>query len=108
MILDNATVVGSGRTAPTIAAAFAAAGLQVRLAARDAARARAAAELASTWSGRRVESCTLGEPAVIGAALVLESIAEDREAKAALYLDLERWAAPDTLLATNTSSLSIT
>ena len=108
MILDRATVVGSGRTAPTIAAAFAAAGLEVRLAARDAARARAAAELASTWSGRRVEPCALGEPAVVGAGLVLESIAEDHEAKASLYRDLECWAAPGTVLATNTSSLSIT
>jgi 3-hydroxybutyryl-CoA dehydrogenase len=108
MILDHATVVGSGRTAPTIAAAFAAAGLQVRLAARDQARARAAAELASTWCGRPVEPCPLAEPAVAGADLVLESISEDREAKAALYRDLERWARPGTVLATNTSSLSIT
>ena len=75
MTLDRATVVGSGRTAPTIAAAFAAAGLQVRLAARDAARARSAAELASAWSGRRVEACALGEAAVAGAGLLLESIA---------------------------------
>ena len=94
MSFDRATVVGSGRTAPTIAAAFAAAGLQVRLAARDAARARAAAELASTWSGRRVEGCALGEPAVAGSGLVLESIAESHDPKAALYRDLERWAAP--------------
>ncbi|HET8757476.1 MAG TPA: 3-hydroxyacyl-CoA dehydrogenase family protein [Solirubrobacteraceae bacterium] len=108
MSLDIATVVGSGRTAPTIAAAFAAAGLQVRLAARDQARARAAAELASTWSGRRVDPCPLGEGAVAGADLVLESIAEEREAKAALYRDVERWAKPDAVLATNTSSLSIT
>ena len=77
----RATVVGSGRTAPTIAAAFAAAGLEVRLAARDAARARAAAELASTWSGRRVVPCALGEPAVAGSGLVLESISENHEAK---------------------------
>jgi 3-hydroxybutyryl-CoA dehydrogenase len=106
--LERATVVGSGRTAPTIAAAFAAAGLQVRLAGRDAGRTRAAAELASTWSSRRVEPCALGEPAVAGADLVLESIAEDREAKTALYRDLERWAPPGAVLATNTSSLSIT
>src|SRR5262245_48000310 len=79
MHLDHATVIGSGRTAPTIAAAFATAGLQVRLAARDAARAAAAAELASTWSGRRVEPCALGEGAVAGAGLVLESIAENHE-----------------------------
>jgi len=105
---DYATVVGSGRTAPTIAAAFATAGLQVRLAARDAARARAAAELASTWSGRHVEPCALGESAVAGSGLVLETITENHDAKAALYRDLERWAASGAVLATNTSSLSIT
>jgi 3-hydroxybutyryl-CoA dehydrogenase len=106
--LERATVVGSGRTAPTIAAAFAAAGLQVRLAGRDAARAGAAAELASAWSGRRVEPCVLGESAVAGSGLVLETIAENHEAKVALYRDLEPWMAPGTVLATNTSSLSIT
>jgi len=43
-----------------------------------------------------------------GAVLVIEAIAEDLEAKQALLRELEQRVAPDAILASNTSSLSIT
>ena len=47
-------------------------------------------------------------PADLGnAVLVIEAIAEDLPAKRALFAALERIVAPDTVLATNTSSLSV-
>jgi 3-hydroxybutyryl-CoA dehydrogenase len=43
-----------------------------------------------------------------GADLVIEAIVEDLEAKRALFADLDGAAAPETILATNTSALSVT
>ena len=43
-----------------------------------------------------------------GAALVIEAIVEDLDAKRALFRELEAIVAPDCVLATNTSSLSVT
>jgi 3-hydroxybutyryl-CoA dehydrogenase len=45
--------------------------------------------------------------ALAGASFVVEAIAEDREAKAALYAELEPHLDPDAVLATTTSSLSV-
>jgi len=42
------------------------------------------------------------------AGLVIEAVSEDRELKARLLAELDREAAPSTILATNTSSISIT
>ena len=46
--------------------------------------------------------------AVEGAQLVIEAALEDLELKRALFADLDGAAAPDTILATNTSALSVT
>ena len=46
--------------------------------------------------------------AVAGAQLVIEAALEDLDLKRALFADLDDAAAPDTILATNTSALSVT
>ena len=48
-----------------------------------------------------------GLPDLAGADLLIEAIVEDLAAKGALFADLERLVAPDAVLASNTSSLSI-
>jgi 3-hydroxybutyryl-CoA dehydrogenase len=45
---------------------------------------------------------------LVGCDLVIEAIIEDLEAKRELFAELERVCAPDTILATNTSALSVT
>ncbi|NJP99281.1 3-hydroxyacyl-CoA dehydrogenase [Streptomyces zingiberis] len=62
--------------------------------ARDAARARLGP--------------VAGLPELAGAALVVEAIAEDAEAKRALFAEVEKVVGEDCLLATNTSSLPVT
>ncbi|MFG2618777.1 3-hydroxyacyl-CoA dehydrogenase [Streptomyces sp. NPDC048507] len=49
-----------------------------------------------------------GLAALAGAALVIEAVVEDAAVKRALFAALEEVVAPDALLATNTSSLSVT
>lgn len=46
--------------------------------------------------------------AVENASLIIEAVTEDREAKAAVYEQIECYASDSAILATNTSSLSIT
>jgi 3-hydroxybutyryl-CoA dehydrogenase len=57
--------------------------------------------------GRLAVSTELGR-AVDGAQLVIEAALEDLEVKQALFGELDDAAAPDTILATNTSALSVT
>jgi 3-hydroxybutyryl-CoA dehydrogenase len=110
--------MGSG-----IAEAFAAAGVTVRLAdatpelARAArerviARARSHAEggLVDPEAVRRaesVEACSELADAVGGAELVLEAVAENVEVKHEVLRACEQAAAAQTVIATNTSSLSV-
>jgi 3-hydroxybutyryl-CoA dehydrogenase len=47
-------------------------------------------------------------PAFAGCDLVIEAIVEELEAKLALFAELERIVGPETVLATNTSALSVT
>lgn len=104
------TVIGSGRMAPGIAAACADAGLNVRVAARDAERGEEAARLAMGFSssGATVESADISAAAVEDAELVIETIVEDADVKRDLFVRLEGWVGGDTVIATNTSSFSIT
>ncbi len=55
----------------------------------------------------RIRAVT-GDEAIAGADLVIEAIIEDVAAKIALFQKLDRLAAPDCILASNTSSISIT
>ncbi|TVP54998.1 MAG: 3-hydroxybutyryl-CoA dehydrogenase [Gemmatimonadales bacterium] len=56
----------------------------------------------------RIEFTTDRGVGVEGSGLVVEAIPERAELKYELFSDLDRLAAPDTILATNTSSISIT
>ena len=117
-------VVGAGIMGAGIAQVAAQAGHSVRLFdARDGAAAAACAKLATTLDGlaakgkleadeakaiaSRITSATqLGDAA--GAGLVVEAIVENADAKRALFRDLEAVVGADCVLASNTSSISIT
>lgn len=117
-------VIGAGTMGAGIAQAAAAAGHPVRLldqrpgAAADAVKRIGDALAAQVAKSRldQVERATLlarimpaAELADLqGAALVIEAIAEDLGAKRALLRELEQHVAPAAILASNTSSLSIT
>ena len=63
------------------------------------------------WAETRLLALTVEAglaEAVEGAQLVIEAALEDLELKRALFADLDDAAAPDTILATNTSALSVT
>jgi 3-hydroxyacyl-CoA dehydrogenase len=103
-----AIVVGTGSMGPEIAATFAACGLETRLAGRDAGRTSLATERARSLAGAAaVTGEAITEEAFAGVDLVLETIAEDVDAKRALYATIEPWVAPGAVIATNTSSLRI-
>jgi 3-hydroxybutyryl-CoA dehydrogenase len=96
-------VVGAGTMGAGIARIFADGGAEVRLTARrqeslDAARERA---------GKAVVMTTDLDEALAGAELVVETIVEAVEPKRAVLARAEELAAPDALLTTNTSSLSV-
>ena len=117
-------IVGSGVMGAGIAQIAAAAGLEVRLVdAREGAADRAVDEVrarfarlveksrmsaeAAEAAGQRLQAA----PAVsdlADAQLVIEAIVEDLEVKQALFRELEAVVAADCILATNTSSLSVT
>ncbi|MGO4474969.1 3-hydroxyacyl-CoA dehydrogenase [Massilia sp. 2TAF26] len=117
-------VIGAGTMGAGIAQVAASAGHPVRLldlraGAAAEAVARIGASLASQVAkGRMAEAertmllarivpvATSAE--LDGAALVIEAIAEDLGAKRALLHELEQRVSPDAILASNTSSLSIT
>ena len=117
-------VVGTGVMGQGIAQIAAQGGLEVRLFdAQDGAAQRARDALAATWARleargsmdaaavaaalQRVQVCTTLQ-ALAGADLVVEAIAERLDAKQALFQQIEAVVGPDCVLATNTSSLSVT
>lgn len=96
-------VVGAGTMGAGIARIFADGGASVRLTARrqeslDAARERAGAAVAMT---------TDLDGALTGADLVVETVVEEVEPKRGVLARAEELAAPDAILTTNTSSLSV-
>lgn len=105
--ISRATVVGTGRTGPTVAAAFARAGVKVRVAGRSLEKAEAAAAEAGRLAGSEVAAVGLGAEAVTDADLVVETVLEDVAIKRDVLAQIEGWARPGTLLATNTSSLRL-
>ena len=70
------------------------------------AKGKLAADAAAAALGRIEPAATL--EALADAGLVVEAIVEQLEAKRQLFADLEALCAPDAVLASNTSSLSIT
>jgi len=106
----RAVVVGAGAMAPEIAACLAGTGTAVRIAGRDPGRAAAAAEAArgmAEGTGERIDAGPIDAGAFAGAALVVETILEDLEAKRELLARIEPWCPDATVIATNTSSLRI-
>lgn len=117
-------VVGSGAMGSGIAQVAASAGHQVLLFdARTDAADKAIAEIGKTYA-RLVEKGRMDATAADaararlkrigtlqeanGAALVIEAIVENLDAKRALFTELEGIVADDCILATNTSSISVT
>ncbi|MEW7848252.1 3-hydroxyacyl-CoA dehydrogenase PaaH [Massilia aurea] len=117
-------VIGSGAMGAGIAQVAATAGHQVLLFdTRPGAADEAIAQVGATWArlvakGRMgaVESdlarerlrCIDTLHGAAGAALVIEAIVENLEVKRALFAELEDVVASDCVLATNTSSISVT
>ncbi|HEY2560979.1 MAG TPA: 3-hydroxyacyl-CoA dehydrogenase [Caldimonas sp.] len=117
-------VVGAGIMGAGIAQVAAQAGHPVRLfdsrdGAADSARAKLAATLdglaakgrldaaeAAAIAGRIASAARLDDAAAAG--LVVEAIVENLDAKRALFRDLEQIVGEGTVLASNTSSISIT
>ncbi|RZT97738.1 3-hydroxyacyl-CoA dehydrogenase [Rivibacter subsaxonicus] len=117
-------VVGAGIMGAGIAQVAAQAGHRVFLHdAREGAAAEAKARLAKSLDAlvakgkldadsaaqtlARIEAAS-GLEAAVGAGLVVEAIVEQLEAKRALFRQLEAIVADDCVLATNTSSISVT
>ncbi|MES2149024.1 MAG: 3-hydroxyacyl-CoA dehydrogenase PaaH [Pseudomonadota bacterium] len=117
-------VIGSGAMGSGIAQVAAAAGYQVRLYdTRPEAVARAIADIGKVYAklvekGRMPEAEAEAARArlhsvacvrdVAGAALVVEAIVENLDVKRMLFADLEAVVGDDCILATNTSSISVT
>lgn len=123
--LGRALVLGTGTMGQGIAQVCAAAGLEVRLLDAEPARAAGAIGAIGKALGRLVEknklsdearTATLGrltaaddlERACDGIDLVIEAVPESMELKVGLLGRVVAAAPPTTLLASNTSSLSIT
>jgi 3-hydroxybutyryl-CoA dehydrogenase len=117
-------LVGCGIMGRGIAQITVLAGAQVRLVdGREGAAVAAREELRATFA-RLVEKGKLNHAAAVtaserlqacdaladlaGCHVIIEAIAEDLAAKKDLFEQLERIVGPDTILATNTSSLSVT
>ncbi|MEV7738119.1 3-hydroxyacyl-CoA dehydrogenase family protein [Streptomyces sp. NPDC088921] len=117
-------VIGGGRMGAGIAQSFAAAGSTVTVVESGAEAAAAALDRIATGLKRAAERGRLPEPpeqvlarvttapAVDGlpvhADLVVEAVPEDATLKARLLTAVERTVSPMTVLASNTSSLSVT
>ena len=123
-LINEVGVVGAGTMGNGIAQVFAQAGFAVVLvdaaeAALERARATIDRSLAKLVEKNRLtpaeRSATLERirtaatvQAVAGADFVIEAIFEDADAKKALFGELDRITRPHALLASNTSSISIT
>ncbi len=115
--LDHATILGTGTMAPSIATAFAAAGIDVTIWGRRADAVTHAVEqthAATTWlHSEGLTTDRLGaidgsdrlEDAVDGATLAVEAVSEDTRVKRELYARVEAVADPSMVLASTTSGL---
>ena len=97
-------VIGAGTMGPGIARILAEGGAAVRLTARRESSLEAARE---RLGDAQVLLTTSLEDAAVGVHLVVETIAEDVEAKKEVLARAEELAAPDALITTNTSSLRL-
>jgi 3-hydroxybutyryl-CoA dehydrogenase len=97
-------VIGAGTMGPGIARIFAEAGASVRLTARRESSLEAARGRLGNADALLTSSL---EEAVEGVGLVVETIAEDVEAKRQVLARAEELAAEDAIVTTNTSSLRL-
>ena len=95
--------MGAGTMGAGIARIFADGGASVRL----MARRQESLDVARERVGDAVATTTDLDEALTGAGLVVETIVEAVEPKRAVLARAEELAAPDAILATNTSSLSV-
>ena len=125
MTIRRVAVIGAGTMGHGIAYVAAAAGYEVRLADADSAtlatgmrrireafdkaieRGKATAESRDTALARLTSAASATEASQT-ADLVIEAVPEHLELKQTIFRDLERTVSPDAILASNTSSLSIT
>jgi 3-hydroxybutyryl-CoA dehydrogenase len=121
---DSVAVIGAGTMGAGIAQVAAQAGHRVDLFdMRDGAAAKAIADIGTALGGRvkagKLEQTALNDIVsrmrpvsnaddLASAGLFIEAIAEDLAVKRALFTKLETLARPDAILATNTSTLSVT
>ncbi len=124
LIFETVGIVGTGAMGRGIAQIAAQAGSEVRLFdAQEGAAQRAREALGEQWDrlvakGRMESSaadalkarlrCVDALDALGGCQLVVEAIVERLDAKRALFVELERHVGADAVLASNTSSLSVT
>jgi 3-hydroxybutyryl-CoA dehydrogenase len=125
MVIERIAVLGAGTMGHGIAHAVAAAGYRtamfdVSVEALDKGRRaiediiRGAVERGKVTSAegdatlQRLESTTNFGRAVAGADLVIEAAPERIDVKIALFADIERFAPPHAVIASNTSALSLT
>jgi 3-hydroxybutyryl-CoA dehydrogenase len=124
MSIDRVYVVGAGLMGHGIAQVSAAAGKQVTLADRTAELADKGRQRIAGNLGRQVEkgkleqadadatlariSTALGTDDVAGHGLVVEAVFEDEPLKRETWAAISERADPDTIFASNTSSISIT
>lgn len=117
-IPEKVAVAGAGTMGTGIACTFALGGSDVRVLARRESTIESAAARVDSIAralgapdpaalAAKLTFTASAETCFDGAALVVESIAEDLDAKVDLLGRAERLALPDSILATNTSSLSI-
>jgi 3-hydroxybutyryl-CoA dehydrogenase len=109
-VQERLGIAGSGAVACGLAAAAAPHG-EVVVWARSEASAAQARERLKGAAGHDMAPdvrVTAHVGALARASFVVEAVAEDREAKAGLYAQLHEHLDPDAVLATTTSSLSIT
>jgi 3-hydroxybutyryl-CoA dehydrogenase len=122
--IDKVAVIGAGTMGNGIAQTFAMSGSEVTLIDVDEATAKKGLAAIQESLGRFVKKGTLSQDdanaagkrvsvaaqlaAAAGAALVVEAVVEKIEVKRKVFAELDRLCAPDAILATNTSSISIT
>ncbi|WP_409019421.1 3-hydroxybutyryl-CoA dehydrogenase [Brevundimonas vesicularis] len=123
--IRTVAIIGAGQMGSGIAQTVAAGGYEVNLFDLDPARTPLAqGEIAASLARRasrglmpsveadaalaRIQSVTSLKAAVAGADLVIEAASEDETVKKAIFGELGQHLGPDTLLASNTSSISIT
>lgn len=121
---ERVAVVGSGQMGNGIAHVFAASGYDVTMIDVSAAALAKARETIEKNLARQVDKKTIDAyardaalaristsdslDAAAGASLVIEAATERSELKFKLFSDLDRIASPNAILASNTSSISIT